>query len=66
MKNKLPETCTIREAAEMFKLGSPAVVRLIRMGVLPAAKISGKYVILVDDVIKFYKSKIVLPDTGRK
>ena len=61
MKNELPQTCTTGQAAEMLKLSPKSVVRLIRVGVIPASLIGGKYVILQSEIMKFFNLRIVLP-----
>jgi hypothetical protein len=45
----------------MLKLAPKSVVRLIRIGVIPASLIGGRYVILQSEITKYFESKIVLP-----
>ena len=55
----LPATVTVAEVATFFRTERRHVVNLAKRGLLPAARIAGKYVFLQSDIEKYFRSQII-------
>ena len=58
----LPRTCTSAQAAEMLQVSPRMIASLIRRGIIRGARIGGKYVIEQEEVLRYFNSRIVLPN----
>ena len=56
----LPATVTVAEVATFFRTERRHVVNLVKRGLLPGARIAGKYIILKSDVEKYFQKHIIL------
>jgi len=60
-----PATLDINGAAEMMKMHPNSVLKLIKGGVLPAARIGRAYVLLTRDVLALIEQQIIAQTAER-
>lgn len=56
-------TCTVKDAAEILKVHTATVEKLIAAGDIPAGRVGRSYVILTRDVLK-YAERVILNQTA--
>lgn len=58
-----PALLTVAEVAELFRVSSMTVYRLIRNGELPAVRVGRSYRVRDDDLQSYLQAQVVDPDT---
>ena len=58
-----PALLTVAEVADLFRVSSMTVYRLIRNGELPAVRVGRSYRVREDDLQSYLQAQVVDPDT---
>ena len=58
-----PALLTVAEVADLFRVSSMTVYRLIRNGELPAVRVGRSYRVREDDLKSYLQAQVVDPDT---
>lgn len=58
-----PPLLTVAEVAELFRVSSMTVYRLIRNGELPAVRVGRSYRVREDDLQAYLQAQVVDPDS---
>lgn len=58
-----PPLLTVAEVADLFRVSSMTVYRLIRTGELPAVRVGRSYRVREDDLQSYLQAQVVDPET---
>lgn len=58
-----PYTCTVQEAAEILKVHTSTVEKLIATGTLPAGRVGQRYILKTTDVTR-YADDVIIKQTA--